>query len=157
MKLGCSVQMPVRQEEKQKIQGFKEVNMIGSNAFNYINVLQAAANAGLERHEVINHNIANVDTPNYKRKDVQFETYLYAQVAGGDSLDENIDNIELESLLPTTYVDEAGLSYRMDGNNVNIATEEAELAKNQMRIYGLMDSMTQEFSRLRAVLERTNT
>lgn len=130
--------------------------MIGSNAFNYINVLQTAANAGLVRHEVINNNLANVDTPGYKRKDVQFETYLFSQVAGGDSLDENIDNIEMGSLVPTTYVDEGALSYRMDGNNVNPATEEAELAKNQMRLYALMDSMNQEFTRLRAVLERTN-
>lgn len=130
--------------------------MIGSNAFNYINVLQAAANAGLKRHEVINNNIANVDTPGYKRKDVQFETYLFSQVAGGDSLDENIDNIEMGSLIPTTYVDQGGLSYRMDGNNVNIATEESELAKNQMRLYALMDSMNQEFSRIKTVLERTN-
>ena len=129
--------------------------MIHSNAYNYINVLSAATNASWIRNEVISNNLANVDTPNYKRKDVSFESYLYAQVAGGDSLDENIDNIELESLVPMTYVDESGLSYRMDGNNVDVRTEEAELAKNQLRYYTLLDSMGQEFKRLESVLTQT--
>ncbi|MHB8131035.1 MAG: flagellar basal body rod protein FlgB [Mobilitalea sp.] len=48
--------------------------MIGSNAFNYINVLDKAADASWQRNEVISNNIANVDTPGYKRKDVQFES-----------------------------------------------------------------------------------
>lgn len=129
--------------------------MINSNAYNYINVLSAATNASWIRNEVISNNLANVDTPNYKRKDVSFESYLYAQVAGGDSLDENIDNIELESLVPMTHVDESGLSYRMDGNNVDASTEEAEFAKNQLRYYTLLDSMGQEFKRLESVLTQT--
>lgn len=129
--------------------------MINSNAYNYINVLSAATNASWVRNEVISNNLANVDTPNYKRKDVSFESYLYAQVAGGDSLDDNINNIELESLVPMTYVDESGLSYRMDGNNVDVSTEEAELAKNQLRYYTLLDSMGQEFKRLESVLTQT--
>lgn len=129
--------------------------MIHSNAYNYINVLSAATNASWVRNEVISNNLANVSTPNYKRKDVSFETYLYAQVAGGDSLDDNIDHIELESLVPVTYVDEAAYSYRLDGNNVDASTEEAELAKNQLRYYTLLDSMTQEFQRLESVLTQT--
>ncbi len=50
--------------------------MIGSDAFNYINVLNKAADASWTRNQVIANNIANNDTPNYKRKDINFETYL---------------------------------------------------------------------------------
>ena len=128
--------------------------MIGSNVYNYVNVLDKAADASWMRNDIITNNLANVDTPNYKRKDVQFETYLIAQVAGGDSLDENINGIDLSNLTPTTYVDQASLSYRMDGNNVDIDTETAEFAKNQIRYYTLLDSMTQEFSRIKSVLAR---
>lgn len=128
--------------------------MIGSNVYNYVNVLDKAADASWIRNDIITNNLANVDTPNYKRKDVQFETYLIAQVAGGDSLDENINGIDLSNLTPTTYVDQASLSYRMDGNNVDIDTETAEFAKNQIRYYTLLDSMTQEFSRIKSVLAR---
>lgn len=128
--------------------------MIGSNAYNYINVLEKATDASWMRNTVLTNNIANADTPNYKRKDVQFETYLMTQLAGTDTLDETVNNIDLSTLNATTYLDNANLSYRTDGNNVDIDTENAEFAKNQMRYYTLLDSMSQEFSRIRSVLAR---
>ena len=130
--------------------------MIGSNAYNYINVLEKASDASWLRNEIISNNIANVDTPDFKRKDVQFETYLMSAVAGGDTLDDNINNMELDTLNATTYTEYAGLSYRYDGNNVDIDTESAELAKNQIRYYTLLDSMTQEFSRIKAALNKNS-
>ena len=51
-----------------------------------------------------------------------------------------------------TYTDQANLSYRYDGNNVDINTENVELAKNQLKYYTLMNSMSQEFSRLKSAL-----
>ena len=55
--------------------------MITSGAFSYINVLDKAADASWTRNDVLANNIANADTPGYKRKDVQFETYLSNAVA----------------------------------------------------------------------------
>lgn len=129
--------------------------MIGSNAFNYINILDKAADASWARNTVLTNNIANVDTPNYKRKDVQFESYLMAALAGGESLDERVGQADLFALNSTTYTDYSMSSYRMDGNNVDIDTEEAEFAKNQLRYYTLNDSLTQEFSRIKSVLNVT--
>lgn len=128
--------------------------MIGSNAYNYINVLDKAADASWLRNELLSNNIANVDTPDYKRRDVTFESYLMTAVTGEDNLDSVVNNMELSTLNPTTYTEFSGLSYRYDGNNVDIDTESAELAKNQIRYYNLVDSMTQEFSRIRAVLSK---
>lgn len=126
--------------------------MIGSNAFNYINVLDKAADASWSRNEIIANNIANVDTPGYKRKDVQFESYLQSALAGDNSLDQRVADVDLDTLDSTVYTDNASYSYRLDGNNVDIDTESAYLAENQVRYYSLMDSMTQEFSRLKSVL-----
>ena len=47
--------------------------MINTNIYNYINVLDKAADAANLSNEVLSNNIANVDTPNYKRKDVSFQ------------------------------------------------------------------------------------
>ncbi|MDI9508261.1 MAG: flagellar basal body rod protein FlgB [Bacillota bacterium] len=127
--------------------------MIGSNAFNYINVLKKAADASWKRNEVIANNIANVDTPGYKRKDVQFESYLKGALTGDGSLDKRVANVRMDNLNAQVYTDHANLSYRMDGNNVDIDTESANLAENQIRYYSLMDSMTQEFNRLKMVLQ----
>ena len=120
--------------------------MVLSNAYNYINVLDKAADASWTRNDVLANNIANADTPGYKRKDVQFETYLSNAVAGTDSLDETVANLDL-------YNEQPGLSYRSDGNNVDVSTENVELAKNQIKYYTLMNSISQEFSRMKSALK----
>lgn len=126
--------------------------MIGSNAYNYINVLNKAADASWLRHTVISNNIANVDTPGYKRKDVQFESYLMAAMTGSGSVSERVDSVNLDTLNPMIYTDRADLSYRLDGNNVDIDTESANQAENTLRYYALLDSINQEFTRLRTVI-----
>ncbi len=128
--------------------------MIGSNAFNYINVLGKAADASWKRNEVISNNIANVDTPGYKRNDVQFESFLQEALTGDGSLDQRVSNTKLNSLDATVYTDNSSLSYRLDGNNVDIDTESTYMAENQVRYYALLDSMTQEFNRIKSVLAK---
>lgn len=126
--------------------------MIQSNAFNYVNVLDKAADASWLRNELISNNIANVGTPNYKRKDIQFQSYLMREMSGKGSLDQKVANANLNSLEASVYTDHANLSYRLDGNNVDIDTENASLTENQIRYYTLLDSMTKEFSRIKTVL-----
>lgn len=127
--------------------------MVSTGAFNYINVLEKACDAGWMRNAAISNNIANVDTPGYRRKDVTFESYLQNAVSGGSSLDDEVAGIDLEMLTGNTYTDYASASYRLDGNNVDIDTENVELAKNQMKYYTMLDSITQEFTRLKSVLK----
>ena len=131
----------------------RSMGMISSVAYNYINVLEKASDASWTRNSVISNNIANVDTPGYKRKDVQFEQYLQSAVSGGCSLDDNVAEADLESLTGTTYTDYATASYRIDGNNVDIDTENAELAKNQIKYYTMLDSISQEFKRITSVFK----
>lgn len=126
--------------------------MILSGAYNYVNVLDKAADAGWKRNDVLANNIANADTPGYKRKDVQFETYLIGAIGGTDSLDRTIAEMDLDGLNATTYTEQAGLSYRMDGNNVDITTENVELAKNQIRYNTLMTSINHEFQQLKSAI-----
>ena len=131
----------------------RSMGMISSGAYNYINVLEKASDASWTRNSVISNNIANVDTPGYKRKDVQFEQYLQSAVSGGCSLDDNVAEADLESLTGTTYTDYATASYRIDGNNVDIDIENAELAKNQIKYYTMLDSISQEFKRITSVFK----
>lgn len=132
--------------------------MIGSNAFNYVNVLNKAADASWKRNEVIANNIANVSTPGYKRKDIQFENYLRRELmhnySSDDDLNRRVANVRLDRLGTRVYTDQSELSYRLDGNNVDINTENANLAENQIRYYTLLNSMTQEFSRIKSVLSK---
>lgn len=128
--------------------------MINTNIYNYINVLDKAADAANTRNEIISNNIANVDTPNYKRKDVSFQNYLEHALVGSGSLDQRIQgiNTHLPDFGGTIYTDSSTLSYRLDGNNVDIDTESAMLAENQIRYNALIEQIGQEFARYKTVL-----
>ena len=125
--------------------------------FGYVNVLKAAADASWTREEVLAYNIANVVTPNYKRQDVDFTTYLNSALSrtngGSSSLTNRVNNINYNDVAIRTYTDNSTLSYRTDGNNVDLSTENVELAAEQINYNALIDSMNNEFSRFKAVLK----
>ena len=133
--------------------------MINTDIYNYINILDKAADEANMRNELISNNIANVDTPNYKRKDLDFETVLQAELAGGRTLNQSVNmaNKDLSVLDPQVFTDNSNLSYRLDGNNVDISTEEAYLAENTIRYQLLIDQMNQEFSRYQTVLSSSSS
>ncbi|MDO5156992.1 MAG: flagellar basal body rod protein FlgB [Eubacteriales bacterium] len=128
--------------------------MINTNIYNYINVLDKAADAANTRNEIISNNIANVDTPHYKRKDVSFQNYLEHALIGDDPLDQRVKDINthLSDFGGIIYTDSSTLSYRLDGNNVDIDTENSMLAQNQIRYNALIEQINQEFARYKTVL-----
>ena len=129
--------------------------MIKSNAFDYINVLDKAADASWLRNEAIANNIANVDTPGYKREDITFESELSKALKYSDyeTMDEKVKNLRTDQLEARTYKDYSGYSYRLDGNNVDIDTENTMLAKNQLMYEGLLNSISQEFTNLQTAMK----
>ena len=126
-------------------------------AFGYVNVLKTAADASWLREEVLTNNIANVDTPNYKRQDIDFSTYLNSAIEASatpaSTLTQKINNIDYDNISTRTYTDNSTLSYRLDGNNVDLSTENAELASEQHNYTALVDSINNEFSRMKAVIK----
>ena len=129
--------------------------MIQTNAFDYINVLNRAADAAWQRNEAISNNIANVDTPGYKRQDVAFESVLQQALGNNryQSMDDKVANVNLSRLRGRAYVDYANYSYRLDGNNVDIENENVMLAENQLKYQGLISSIHQEFTNLQTVMK----
>ena len=129
--------------------------MINSNAFSYINVLDRAADASWTRETVIGNNIANVDTPGYKRQDVAFEDVLKRELKSSkyDTLQKAVDNVSLNKLEGRTYTDYASYSYRLDVNNVDIDTENVELASEQLRYQTLTSAVSNEFTRMNTAMQ----
>ena len=130
-------------------------NMIKSNAFDYINVLDKAADASWLRNEAIANNIANASTPGYKREDITFESELSRALkySGYETMDEKVKNLRTGQLEARTYKDYSDYSYRLDGNNVDPETENTMLAKNQLMYEGLINSINQEFVNLKTVMK----
>lgn len=129
--------------------------MFSTNAFDYINILDRAADASWLRNEAISNNIANATTPGYKRQDVSFAAELRRALGSGsdENMDERVRRAQTRDLTPTAYTDSEGYSYRLDGNNVDIDTENVYLAENQLMYQGLLSSITAEFQNLQAVMK----
>ena len=130
---------------------------MSTGAFGYVNLLKSAADASWTREEVLTNNIANVDTPNYKRQDVEFSSFLAnaLQRSGKStsSLTQRVNNVNYNDLSIRTYTDNSTLSYRTDDINVDLSTENVELASEQINYNALIDRMNNEFSRFKSVLK----
>lgn len=128
--------------------------MVNSHVFSYINVLDKAADAAWLRNEAISNNIANVDTPGYKRQDVTFENELIRNLnkVEYDTMDARVYNMKLSLIEPRVYTDASAYSYRLDGNNVDIDTENVYMAENQVTYNGLMQCIKSEFANLKAAM-----
>lgn len=129
--------------------------LLNTNVYDYVNVLDKAADASWLRNDTIANNLANVDTPGYKRQDVDFESQLAHALKNSryTSMDARVANIKTTRLNPICYTDHASFSYRLDGNNVDVDTEGVYLAKNQLTYQGLEMSIAQEFRNLQAVMK----
>ncbi len=129
--------------------------MIQTNVFDYVRVLDKAADASWLRNEAISNNIANVDTPGYKRQDVAFESVL-AKALGNNryqTMDAKVSAATRRNLSVRTFEDYSNYSYRLDGNNVDVENENVMLAENQLKYQGLMTSIQQEFTNLQLVMK----
>ena len=130
--------------------------MFSTNAFDYINVLDKAADASWLRETAITNNLANIDTPGYKRTDVDFQTVLKRELGLSkfESLDKKVRRLNghLSDLDVTTYTDASNYSYRLDGNNVDVDTENVELASEQIRYEALTTGINSQFACMKAAM-----
>lgn len=121
-------------------------------------LLEKSINAAWVRNDVISQNLSNVDTPGYKRKDVAFEEYLNDAVNSNstsfkgfktDPRHIDIGGTDIDSVSPNVVTDNNSLSYRLDGNNVDIENENAALAKNAIKYNALVQSLSSELKRVK--------
>ncbi|MER3472487.1 MAG: flagellar basal body rod protein FlgB [Armatimonadota bacterium] len=115
-------------------------------------LLKQALLACALRQEVLAHNIANVNTPGYRRKDVSFEQFLRAaQVAPLQTTDPRHYALPpFRSAESQTEIEDAPM--RPDGNTVDIDYEMAQLAENQIRFQALSQLITGRYQSLKLVI-----
>ena len=98
--------------------------------------LEAALHGTEVRQEVIARNLANANTPGYKRADVSFQQELAQQLQfDPDSIDSSFE--------PTLSVD-GTTAMRVDGSNVDVDRESTNLAENQLMFSALMGVVTKQ-------------
>lgn len=106
-------------------------------------VLGRALDACWLRQQVLAHNIANVDTPGYKRLEVRFEDKLRRALEGPENLrllrthPRHLSNEADFSTVEPEVVRQFSTSWRTDGNNVDVEREMARQAENLLQ-YSLL-------------------
>lgn len=84
--------------------------------------LTAAMRGASMRQSALADNLANVDTPGYVRRDVDFQDALRSALAGGQSPDSVSFSVQQDASAPV----------RADGNSVDVDTESTALAENAL-------------------------
>jgi flagellar basal-body rod protein FlgB len=115
-----------------------------SEIFYQIDLLGSALNASEKSHRVVSQNIANVNTPGYKTKQLDFETLMEQLAQGG----EEQSSAEVE--LPVDEVE--GLAERLDGNNVNLEKEVAKLKQNALAFQTYSQLLSSRVSTMRRAI-----
>ena len=100
------------------------------------------------RQEAIASNLANIETPNYKRVDVApaFATELSRAIAGG-----GVSNVQ--QLKPTVSVDQSAVAQNRDGNTVQLEKELTHLQKNMVAHHLQTQMITGTLSKLRSAIQ----
>jgi flagellar basal-body rod protein FlgB len=94
------------------------------------------------RHQVIAANLANIDTPGYRTRDLRpFAGEIERAMAGNESSSNE------QSFTPVAH-EIRGLLERPDGNNVSVERESLLLAQNQLRFQVAVQFMKAEFHRM---------
>lgn len=128
-------------------------------AFSSINLKNKALDGSWLRNSLITNNLANANTPGFKRQDVNFQQVLQDFLGQGSLRMVRTNPMHMPlgqdaaENLSFSVNKEAGTSVRRDENNVNVDTEMAELAKNQIYYTAVVDSINSDIKRLRTAIK----
>ena len=107
---------------------------VGVGVERYMNLLSA-------RQKLVASNIANADTPDYKTKDIDFQSELANQ---------------MENQSPSV-VEVSGLKTKNDGNNVDMDREARMLAENALRFAVASSLAHSDLQTIKSAIEDTKT
>jgi flagellar basal-body rod protein FlgB len=106
--------------------------------------LESAIRGSSARQSALTSNVANANTPGYKRQDVDFHSALTSAMGSG-----NQANVEAASFTAST---DGSAPMQADGNSVDIDVEQANLAKNGLEYEALVSVANARLGILKAAM-----
>lgn len=102
-----------------------------------------------QRANVLTSNIANAATPNFKARDIDFEAQ-YAQAVGQGSMETSHgDHFSTgASLAPGGMAYRVAINPSLDGNTVDLATEQMQFAENTLHYQASLQLLNRRISGL---------
>jgi len=111
------------------------------------------------KNRVVAENIANIDTPGFKSKDIKFHNVMKEYLGEGKKLPLSRTNEKHlppsgAMISPATFVyQQNNPSVRNDGNDVNVDYEMSQLAENNVRYQMLSQITAGKFTKLKSAIQ----
>ena len=112
-----------------------------------------------ERQKVISSNIANINTPGYKTKELVFEDELNNSINNNSLQMKATNSRHMSNVNSSTansnpkLMEVENLEEQNDGNNVNIDTQMGEMSKNKVLFDAIQSSIKRDSKLFRSVVE----
>ncbi len=128
-------------------------------------LMEEALNARAQRQDMISGNIANIDTPFYKARDIDFESALIEktkeiynkndvkELKMAQTDDKHMSAYKSSDNLKATVFLRDGHMARNDGNTVDLDVETTELSKNSVMFTALTAALKKNGQIFRSVLD----
>ncbi len=129
-----------------------------------VTMLKDAGTGARQTHDAIANNIANINTPGFKRTDVDFREALAAElpryqdsselalVTTDDKQIAAGPDFEAKPFAVTTSIDDTQ-QMRVDGSNVDLDQEMAKLSLNSSYSQTMHALLSQQYTRIREAIE----
>jgi flagellar basal-body rod protein FlgB len=104
-------------------------------------LLEAGITAEGARQKAISNNIANMNSPDYRRMDIRFEDILNKMLSSSDG---DIKSSELEP----EYYQPKMTQVKSNGNDVTLDVEVGEMVKNSLRHRTYMSLLKKKYQQM---------
>ena len=115
-----------------------------ANEMNMINYIEAGLKAESIRQKAIANNVANMNTPGYRRTDLRFEELLAKAIESNGRID--VSEIKPEFYQPNTT------PVKANGNDVSLDSEVGAMVKNSLRHRAFMMLLKKKYSQFSAAI-----
>jgi len=115
-----------------------------SQSNNIMDLLEAGLKAEGLRQRTIASNMANIETPGYRRIDVKFDELLAKALTSSTTVD--LDKVEPEVHQPRNT------PVRTNGNDVNMEAEVGNLLKNSLRHTAYVRLLQKRFTQIETAI-----
>lgn len=107
---------------------------------NILDIIQAGIKAESLRQKAIANNIANMETPGYRRFDIKFKELL-------DKALDSPNGLDINKLIPELYQPKQ-TPLKSNGNDVSLENEVGEMVKNTLRHKALIRLLSKKYRQI---------
>ena len=117
-----------------------------SKRIDTIDLLEAGIRAEELRQKTIANNVANLETPGYRRVDVKFEDLL------AKALDSSSGSGDIKEMNPQVYQPKE-TAVKSNGNDVSFEVEVGEMVKNTLRHKAYVRLLGKKFKQIETAMD----